>query len=288
MDAKSIRLAKVVDPLAGPVYGDPNRLQQIVWNLLSNAVKFTPRGGRVQVVIARANSQIEITVSDSGPGISPEFLPHVFERFRQADASITRKHGGLGLGLAIVKQLVELHGGTIRADNAGPGGGAVFVVCLPLGAIRDDDGRREHPTTGRMKPLARVVSLEGIKVLVIDDEPDARELIKWVLESSQAEVATAGSAAEGLDLVKTLRPDLVISDIGMPEKDGYQLIREIRSLPPDQGGRIPAIALTAFARSEDRTRTLLAGYQIHLAKPIEPRELVATVGSLVGRTAASG
>jgi CheY-like chemotaxis protein len=266
------------------VFGDPNRLQQIVWNLLSNAVKFTPRGGRVQVLVARVNSHIEITVSDSGPGIAPEFLPHVFERFRQADASITRKHGGLGLGLAIVKQLVELHGGTIRADNDATGGGAMFVVSLPLGAIRDDDGRREHPTTGRMKPLAKVVSLDGIKVLVIDDEPDARELIKWVLESSQAEVATAGSAAEGLDLVRTLRPDLVISDIGMPDKDGYQLIREIRSLPPDKGGKIPAIALTAFARSEDRTRTLLAGYQIHLAKPIEPRELVATVGSLVGRT----
>jgi signal transduction histidine kinase/ActR/RegA family two-component response regulator len=283
-DAKEIRLHKLIDPLAGPVFGDPNRLQQIVWNLLSNAVKFTPRGGRVQVLVGRVDAHIEITVTDSGPGISAEFLPHVFERFRQADASITRKHGGLGLGLAIVKQLVELHGGTVRVEAAGPGGGATFIVSLPLGAVREEGGRRAHSTTQRPPILREAVYLAGIKVLVIDDEPDARDLIKWVLENSKAEVILGTSAREGFELVKHQRPDIVISDIGMPDRDGYQFIREVRSLPATGGGKTPAIALTAFARSEDRTRALLAGYQIHLSKPIEPQELVATVGSLVGRT----
>ena len=285
-DAKGIRLRTIIDPLAGPVFGDPNRLQQIVWNLLSNAVKFTPKGGKVDLIVARVNSHIEITVIDSGVGISPEFLPHVFERFRQADASSTRKHGGLGLGLAIVKQLVELHGGTVRVESGGPGQGATFIVSLPLGAI-SDDGKRVHPSARRMASLDEEVDLTGIKALVIDDEPDARGLIKWVLANSKADVLMAASAAEGLELLKNQRPDILISDIGMPEKDGYHLIRAVRNLPPSNGGKTPAIALTAFARSEDRTRALLAGYQIHLAKPIEPQELLATVASLVGRTARS-
>jgi CheY-like chemotaxis protein/anti-sigma regulatory factor (Ser/Thr protein kinase) len=283
-EAKDIRLSKIVDPAAGPVFGDPGRLQQIVWNLLSNAVKFTPKGGKVDVVVERVNSHVEIMVIDSGPGISPEFLPHVFERFRQADSSTTRMHAGLGLGLAIVKQLVELHGGTVRAESAGPGEGTTFTVSLPLGAVRED-GKREHPTTRRTPVKHDGVDLAGIKALVIDDEPDARDLIKWVLASANAEVAMAGSAAEGLELFSKLRPDVVISDIGMPVKDGYDFIREMRSLFAADGKKTPAIALTAFARSEDRTRALLAGYQIHLAKPIEPAELLATVASLVGRTA---
>jgi signal transduction histidine kinase/ActR/RegA family two-component response regulator len=284
-EARAIVVRKIIDPLAGPVFGDPNRLQQIVWNLLSNAVKFTPKGGWVQVLVARINSHIEITVSDSGPGMSPEFLPHVFERFRQADASITRKHGGLGLGLAIVKQLVELHGGTVKAENGGPGVGASFTVSLPPGAVRDDGSKREHPTAERHLALREAVYLAGIKVLVIDDEPDARELIRWVLENARAEVVVGNSAADGLALIETQHPDVVISDIGMPERDGYQFIRDVRGLVAASGGKTPAIALTAFARSEDRTRALLAGYQIHLSKPIEPQELVATVASLVGRTA---
>jgi signal transduction histidine kinase/ActR/RegA family two-component response regulator len=288
VDAKAIRLYKILDPDAGPVFGDPHRLQQITWNLLSNAVKFTPKGGWIQVLVTRIAAHVEITVSDSGPGISPDFLPQVFERFRQADASITRKHGGLGLGLAIVKQLVELHGGTVRAENGSAGRGATFLVTLPLGASRDEEhDEREHPATERTPVPREGVYLAGTKVLVIDDEPDARDLIKWVLESSQAEVIVGASAADGLELVEHQRPDVVISDIGMPERDGYQFIRDVRSLPAASGGKTPAIALTAFARSEDRTRALLAGYQIHLAKPIEPQELVATVGSLVGRTAKS-
>ena len=275
-DAKGIRLRTIVDPTAGPVFGDPNRLQQIVWNLLSNAVKFTPKGGKVDVVVARVNSHIEITVIDSGLGISPEFLPHVFERFRQADASSTRKHGGLGLGLAIVKQLVELHGGTVRVESGGPGQGATFIVSLPLGAI-SDDGKRVHPSARRMVSLDEEVDLAGIKALIIDDEPDARGLIKWVLANSKADVIMAASAAEGLELLQNQRPDIVISDIGMPERDGYHFIREVRSLPSSNGGKTPAIALTAFARSEDRTRALLAGYQIHLAKPIEPTTFAAQI-----------
>ncbi len=280
-DAKSIRIRTTIDPNAGPVLGDPNRLQQVVWNLLANAVKFTPKGGKIDVVVQRVNSHIEISVHDSGMGISADFLPHLFERFRQADSSITRKFGGLGLGLSIVKRLVELHGGSVRADSAGDGEGATFVVSLPLRAVRDVASSREHPTSPR-SPQVRApdVSLAGLKVLVIDDERDARELVQFVLSEASAEVLVAASAEEGLALVKTDRPDVIVSDIGMPERDGYQLIRDVRSLAPSDGGRTPAIALTAFARSEDRTRAMLAGYQVHISKPIEPCELVATVKSL--------
>lgn len=281
-EAKGIRLRWLLDPLPGPVFGDPHRLQQVVWNLLSNAVKFTPKGGAIDVMLRRVNSHIEITVCDSGAGIPAEFLPHLFERFRQLDSSTTRSHGGLGLGLSIVKQLVELHGGAIRAESAGEGMGATFVVSLPLRPVVERDAG-EHPTTRRAPPRASEIDLAGVKVLLVDDEPDARELVKFVLAEAQAEVVTAGSADEGLELLKQARPDVVVSDIGMPERDGYQLMRSVRSLPPAEGGRTPAIALTAFARSEDRTRALLAGYQVHIAKPIEPRELVVTIGSLTGR-----
>ena len=228
-DAKGIRLGKVVDPLAGPVSGDPNRLQQVVWNLLSNAVKFTPKGGAVEVVLARVSAHVEITVRDTGMGIDPTFLAHVFERFRQADSSSTRRSGGLGLGLAIAKQLVELHGGTLRAESAGPGQGSAFVVSLPMHVVREA-APREHPTSARPRSEGPAeIDLSGIMVLVIDDERDARELLRTVLTRSHAEVITASSAAEGLALLHTEGPDVLISDIGMPDKDGYQLMRRRRS-----------------------------------------------------------
>ncbi len=283
-DARAIRLRSTLDPLAGPVFGDPHRVQQIVWNLLTNAIKFTPKGGRVDVILRRVNSHVELTVSDSGMGIPGDFLPYIFERFRQADSSTTRRHGGLGLGLSIVKQLVELHGGSIRAESAGENQGSTFTVNLPLRVLRESTDR-EHPRTGPMtvvKPPAIV--LDGIKVLVVDDEPDARELIRLLLIGAKADVLTASSADEGLSALSSFRPNVLVSDIGMPERDGYQLMRAIRSLPPEQGGRTPAIALTAFARSEDRTKALLAGFQVHIAKPIEPHELIVTIGSLTGRT----
>lgn len=285
-EAKNIRLRSILDPLAGPVAGDPTRLQQIVWNLLSNAIKFTPKGGNVDVMLERVNSHLEITVHDSGMGIHPDFLPYVFDRFRQADGSTSRSYGGLGLGLSIVKNLVELHGGTIRAKSAGEGQGATFIVNLPLAPFRSGE-RREHPTTPSTRPVdCETVHLGGIKVLVVDDEPDARTLIRRVLTQCQAEVITASNAEEGLALLRSQRPDVLISDIGMPETDGYQFLRLVRQLPADEGGKTPAIALTAFARSEDRTRAMMAGYQVHVAKPIEAQELLATVGNLAGRTGA--
>lgn len=282
-EAKGIRLRKIVDPRIGLVMGDPNRLQQVVWNLLSNAVKFTPRGGKVEVVAQRISSHLEVTVTDSGAGIRPEFLPHVFERFRQADSSVTRSHGGLGLGLSIVRQLVELHGGTVRAESPGEGQGATFVVCLPLSAVCKED--REHPRALTRNVLGwESIDLSGVRILVVEDESDARELIKRVLEQHRAEVITAGSAIEAMELLRARKFDLLISDIGMPGMDGYQFIRKVRELPRGEGGAVPAVALTAFARSEDRTRAMIAGYQMHIAKPIEPQELIATAASFSGRT----
>jgi PAS domain S-box-containing protein len=280
-EVKQIRLRKIIDPHPGPVSGDPIRLQQVFWNLLSNAIKFTPKGGSVDVLLERVDSHLEITIHDSGVGIKPEMLPYVFERFRQADSSTTRSYGGLGLGLSIVKSLVELHGGTVRAQSPGEGQGATFVVTLPLAPIRSAE-KRDHPTA--LKPVSpdfEPVRLPGVKVLVVDDEPDARELLKRVLRQSEAEVTTAENGRQGLDLLRTHKPDVIVSDIGMPGMDGYEFIREVRRLLPADVGKIPAIALTAFARSEDRTKAMLAGYQVHVAKPIEPQELVATVGSLV-------
>lgn len=285
-DAKGLRLHRVLDPLASPVSGDPNRLQQVVSNLLSNAIKFTPRGGKVEILLERVNSHVEVTVTDTGKGISPDFLPHVFDRFRQADASTTRSFGGLGLGLSIVKQLVELHGGTVRAKSAGEGLGATFTVSLPLAIVKRQLRDREHPTAPRYSSASEdiEISLKGTVVLVIDDEPDARDLIERLLVSRGATVLKAESADYGLKLLTTNRPDVVLSDIGMPHRDGYDFIRTVRSQPPGAGGKTPAIALTAFARSEDRTRAMMAGYQVHLSKPVEPNELIVTVASLVGRT----
>ena len=285
-EAKGIRLSTLLDPGAGPINGDPSRLQQVVWNLLSNAIKFTAPDGRIQVVLERVSSHVEIAVADTGVGIKPEFLPHVFDRFRQEKASRTRSATGLGLGLSIVKHLVELRGGSVRAISAGEGQGATFTVCLPLTVVQrvGDSGQRLHPR-GRSttSPLFRPPDLSGIKVLVVDDQPDARDMIKRVLEDCEADVTTAGSAVEALRAVGKDKPDVLVSDIGMPDVDGYELLRRIRALGAPAGGHLPAIALTAFARSEDRTRALRAGFLAHVAKPVEPSELLATVASVVGR-----
>ncbi len=292
-NAKGVRFQMVLDPVSPTVSGDPNRLQQIFWNLLSNGVKFTPRGGRVQVVLERVNSHLEISVIDTGEGIRPEFLPHVFDRFRQGDATSTRTHGGLGLGLSIVKQLVELHGGTVRAASGGPGQGSTFAVTLPLTPLLPTslpEVERRHPAADFALPPSAVdacIKLSGVRVLVVDDELDARLLVKRVLEDCEAIVTIASSAAEALEAIRLEKPDVLLSDIGMPGEDGYVLIRNVRALGPTGGGDVPAIALTAYARSDDRRRAMLAGYQTHIAKPVEPAELIATVASLAGRTGRS-
>ena len=288
--AKGVRLHVVLDPNTGTVSGDPGRLQQTLWNLLSNAIKFTPKGGRVQVLLERVDSHVEISVSDTGQGIKPEFLPYVFDRFRQADASTTRQHGGLGIGLALVKQLIELHGGTVRARSLGEGAGSTFVLTLPLTILHaepEDAATRRHPSrpTEHGVPHDACIQIEGVRVLVIDDEPDARALVRRLLEDCSAKVQMAGSASEALQCVQTAGPfDVIVSDIGMPGEDGYSLIRRIRALPRDRGGQTPAIALTAYARSEDRMRSVVAGFQMHIPKPVEPAELITMVASLAGRT----
>jgi CheY-like chemotaxis protein len=297
-NAKGILLERILDPSAAMVHGDPGRLQQISWNLLSNAIKFTPRGGRVQVRLQRVESLARISVTDTGEGVRPEFLPYVFERFRQADPSTKRRHGGLGLGLAIVKQLVELHGGTVRAYSEGENKGSTFTVELPLASTRPERARQEEGAPpaqlaitslegddrGLIPAAGEPLSLGGVRVMVVEDEPDARELICRVLEHRNANVYCAGSAEEALNAMQDFQPDVLVSDIGMPEKDGYELIREVRSRSADRGGATPAIALTAFARTEDRTRALLAGYQMHVSKPVEPAELIASVASMAGLT----
>ena len=285
-EAKGIRIREAFDEGVAPVAGDPVRLQQVVWNLLANAIKFTPRGGVVEVRLARVDSHVEIVVSDNGVGIGPEFLPHVFERFRQADMSTTRHHGGLGLGLSIVRHLVELHGGTVEAESAGEGRGATFVVKLPVAAVRQKETKAE-----RVRPLARDTPpayeypdrLDGLKVLVVDDEPDTREMLSIVLARCGALVTAAGSTREALAAVEKQRPDLLICDIGMPGEDGYDLIRRVRAMPERSDARLPAIALTAYARVEDRLQALRAGYQMHVPKPIELAELIAVAASLVRR-----
>ena len=287
-DAKGIRIHKVFDSLAGPVTGDFARLRQIVWNLLANAVKFTPKGGQVQVLLERVNSHVEISVIDTGIGIKPEFLPHVFDRFRQADAGTTRRYDGLGLGLAIVKHLAEMHGGTVRAKSPGEGQGATFVLMLPITVVHP-----EQPGSQPVRPKQLATAeetcqdgvLAGIKVLVLDDEPDARQLLRRVLADCHAEVALAASTAEALELVERFRPDVIVSDIGMSETDGYDFIRRVRAVYTAR--QIPAVALTAFARMEDRKRALLAGFQTHIAKPVDPAELMAAVASLACRTGTS-
>ena len=284
-EAKSIRLQTMLDPAAGPISGDADRLQQIVWNLLTNAVKFTPKGGRIQVRVRRINSHVEISVSDSGVGISKEFLPYVFDRFRQGDASITRTHGGLGLGLSIVRQLVDLHGGSVNVQSEGEGKGATFTITLPfVGVVNQDEAESVHPTQGdEIMSFEDLPSLQGLKILVVDDEADTRELIREVLKECGSEVITSRSAEEALAALEEHKPDILISDLGMPDEDGYSLISKIRALPDERGGQIPAAALTAYARAEDRMRVLRSGFQFHLPKPIDSAELVTVVASLAGR-----
>jgi PAS domain S-box-containing protein len=282
--ARSIRIQTVLDSDTGLVSGDPTRLQQVVWNLLSNSVKFTAKGGLVQVRLERIDSQAQITVSDNGKGIVPEFLPHVFERFRQADSSSTRSVGGLGLGLAIVRHLVEMHGGTVTAESAGEGQGATFTVKLPIMA-----GRIAAASAATEQAIAPMLSeaslprLAGLKVLIVDDEADTRELLKAMLAPCGAEVRAAASAQAALEEMHGWLPDILVSDIGMPNEDGYSLISKVRALP-SAAARTPAIALTAYARSEDRIRALVSGYQVHVPKPVDLTELAVAIASLAGRT----
>ena len=284
-DAKGIRLQTMLDPAAGPISGDADRLQQIVWNLLTNAVKFTQKGGRIQVKVQRIESHVEIEVSDSGVGISKEFLPYVFDRFRQADASTTRIHGGLGLGLSIVHQLVDLHGGSVSVQSDGEGKGATFTITLPfVGVVSKQEVEAVHPTRSEeIISFDGLPSLKGLKVLVVDDEADTRELIREVLKECGSEVITSCSAAEAFAALEQHKPDILISDLGMPDEDGYSLISKIRALPAEHGGTIPAAALTAYARAEDRMRVLRSGFQFHLPKPVDSAELVTVVASLAGR-----
>ena len=286
-DAKGIRVTYDRAEGRGLISGDAARLQQIAWNLLLNAVKFTPEGGSVRVCLERIDTHIKLSISDTGKGIAAEFLPHVFDRFRQADSTTTRNYGGLGLGLAIVRHLVELHGGTVHVESPGEGMGATFSTTFPLlavstqtqsGAAACCNARDGKSSNGRLK-------LEGLRVLIVDDEPDTRQVISAVITKSGAEVRACASAHEALETLANWKPDILMSDIGMPDEDGYSLIKKVRSLSAESGGRIPAAALTAYAREEDRQRVLEAGYQMHVAKPIGSNELVATIAGLAGRTA---
>jgi hypothetical protein len=282
--AKKIRLEVELEPLGVPLLGDAGRLQQVAWNLLSNAVKFTPEGGRVVVLLRRAGSDAEVKVEDTGQGIGAEFLPHVFDRFRQADGSTTRRHGGLGLGLAIARHLVELHGGAISVDSEGEGRGASFTVRLPLAEADSAGAGPEHAPGGGVSPPTRPAALKGLRVLVVEDETDTRELIAYALTAAGAEVKTAARAQEALDTMEEWTPDVLVSDIGMPGVDGYAFIGEVRRREADSGGRLPAVALTAYAGVEDQRRAVAAGFQTHLAKPLDPAEMVAVVAKLAGRS----
>jgi PAS domain S-box-containing protein len=281
-DAKGIELLTLLDPSAGPISGDQTRLQQIVWNLLSNAIKFTPRGGKVSIQLSCADSAARIQVRDNGQGISADFLPYVFDRFRQADGTSTRPHNGLGLGLAIARHLVELHGGTVQAESAGDGQGATFTVDIPLAtrpATPWEVDTLQHGVWLDSEP-----TLQGLHVLMVDDEPDARELVTTVLERKGASITAVATVEEALREIEREKPDVILSDLGMPGEDGYSLIRRLRAQSPERGGRIPAAALTAYASAQDRTRALLAGFQSHVPKPIEALELAAVIANLAGRT----
>jgi CheY-like chemotaxis protein len=284
VDAKKLRIHTLLDSSVGLVRGDPNRLQQILWNLLTNAVKFTPAGGRIQVVLERVNSHVEIVIEDTGIGIRGDFLPFVFERFRQADAAMTRRHGGLGIGLSIAKTLVELHGGSVRVKSAGENQGATFIIALPVSQVTHDEVERSQRLPVLADPLEAIElpDLNGASVLIVDDEPDGRQLMVRILEGRSARVTAVAGGAEALELLSRQHFDILVSDIGMPGLDGYELMRRARALDSSRtNGPIPAIAVTAYARAEDRQRSLLAGYQMHLAKPIEARELVAGIASLL-------
>ena len=285
-NAKGVQLLAKVDPVVGLVMGDANRLHQVFWNLISNAVKFTPKGGRVQVSMERSDGNVEISIADTGEGIDPAFLPHAFDRFRQADASTTRRHGGLGLGLSIVKQLVEMHGGTVRVKSPGKGMGATFVVALPVTTQAPESVIKETPAERTRSGLAPDLhreaceGLHGVDVLIVDDEPDGRAVVARLLRDCGATVRTAGSVAEAMPMLTHRPPTVLISDIGMPNEDGYSFIRRVRELPAEKGGGVPAIALTAYARMGDRIKALETGFHAHLAKPVDPAELVVTVGAM--------
>ncbi|YAF98233.1 MAG: PAS domain S-box protein [Nodularia sp. CChRGM 3473] len=280
VEAKSIQIQTIIDPQMGHVMGDPNRLQQVFWNLLSNAVKFTPVGGRVEIRLGEVDSQAQIQVSDTGQGITPEFLSYVFDYFRQADSTTTRKFGGLGLGLAIVRQVVELHGGTVQAESPGEGLGATFTVRLPLLG-------RSKQVMYEENNLELLISdsqlLSGTQVLVVDDEPDIRDLVTFILQEYDVNVTAVASAPEALQFLSQSLPDILISDIGMPQTDGYMLMRELRKRSPEQGGNLPAIALTAYAGEMNQQQALSAGFQLHIPKPVDPEALVKAIVNLIGR-----
>ncbi|MEW6495655.1 MAG: ATP-binding protein [Cyanobacteriota bacterium] len=278
-ELKAIQIEAIFDPEVGQVMGDAERLQQIIWNLLSNAIKFTPHGGCVEVRLEQVNSSAQIVVRDTGKGISPEFLPHLFERFRQAEAATTRAHSGLGLGLAIVRHLAEMHNGSVYAASEGEGKGATFTVQLPLIDSHQEQSIEKNEAVHNTFP-----TLDGLRVLVVDDCVDTLELIGFILEQCKVQVTTATSAGEAFNAIAKLKPDVLISDIGMPEEDGYSLIARVRNLEPGQVTQIPAIALTAFAREEERNRALNAGFQMHISKPVELAQLVTAVANLAGRT----
>jgi len=287
IDAKQIRLHTIFDPLAGHLRGDPARLQQVMWNLLSNAIKFTPKGGRVEIIVEKLNSQVQITVSDTGEGIEQDFIPHLFERFRQADASTTRRHGGLGLGLAIVKQLVDLHGGTITATSEGEGKGATFRIKLPVPLAKPEEAR-DASNGGRVSAEQQAADedperLKNVKLLIVDDEPDSREVVQRILRGYGAEVTAAKSAEQALSKLDSEHFDILISDIGMVEMDGYELIRRVRASARQAGNEISAVALTAYARSEDRRSAVQAGFDMFISKPVDPAELVAVVERCAAR-----
>jgi signal transduction histidine kinase/ActR/RegA family two-component response regulator len=285
-DAKEIQLEVTLDPSARHISGDASRLQQVVWNLLSNAIKFTPAGGQVRVLLERADAYVQIKVSDTGQGIRPDFLPFVFDRFRQADASSTRRHGGLGLGLAIVRHLVEIHGGTVQVDSAGEGRGATFTIRLPLAPQQEREKNRKREI-GRPEPneagnthLKTLPSLDGVQVLLVDDDRDSLHLITVMLTEHRAKVQAAASVAEALEVLQWYRPDVLVSDLAMPGEDGYSLISQVRELEAENSRRIPAVALTAFVRVEDRARALSAGFNVFVPKPIEPDELITAIANL--------
>ncbi|HET9315777.1 MAG TPA: hybrid sensor histidine kinase/response regulator, partial [Vicinamibacteria bacterium] len=285
-EAKGIGLGVASGSEQEMVLGDAGRMQQVIWNLLSNSVKFTPKGGKVEVSWGRVGTFIQVKVTDDGQGIPRAFLPHVFERFRQGDPSTTRVQPGLGLGLSIVRQLVEMHGGTVSASSAGEGQGSTFVVSLPVPALREASVAPSELTRAEVVATrgSRAVSLQDLSILIVDDDADGRDAVKTVLEHRGARVTVAASASEALAALDDEVPDVMVSDIGMPVRDGYELIREVRRRPRGRGGSVPALALTAYAATEDRQKTAAAGFQDYLAKPAEPSELVARIAELGRRT----
>ena len=277
---KAITIERQMDEI-DPIVGDPDRIQQIVWNLLSNAVKFTPREGRVRIRLQRRGDEVELAVEDTGIGIPPDFLPYVFDRFSQADPTATRRHGGLGLGMAIVRYLVELHGGTVKAESQGENQGATFTIVLPASLEIDEDAvMATPPAIHTHGPIEDLPSLEGISVLLVDDDTDSRNVVCQLLESQGATVATAESTTDAVARFRQLRPDVLISDIGMPEEDGYELIRRVRALGGHEGGNTPAVALTAYVRREDVSAAISAGYQRHVRKPVVVAELITVIAEL--------